>query len=156
MFAKSISKSMRPYLDGSEQLLGAVMAQNAGANAAMMVSALRGPLATGKAHDHADRRHSDALDAAGEAGMAVDRRMVIAVTSRRLLVFRMGGAFTPKVRELLGEAPIGDVEGIDVEPAGLSKAVTLRVRGAAIGVETARGQPAEELPRALALARAGG
>ena len=56
----------------------------------------------------------------------------------------------------IGEAPIGDVDGIDVEPAGLSKAVTLRVRGAAIGVETARGQPAEELPRALTLSQAGG
>jgi hypothetical protein len=156
MFAKSISKSVRPYLNGSEQLLGAVMAQNAGANAAAMVFALRGPLATVKAYDRADRRHADAVDAAGDAGVTVDRRMVIAVTSQRLLIFRMGGAFTPKVRELLGEAPIADVEGIDVEPAGLSKAVTLRVRGAAIGIETARGQPAEELPRALQAARLGG
>jgi hypothetical protein len=154
MFAKSLFKSVRPYLNSSEQLLGAVMAQNAGANATAMVYALRGPLATVKAYDRADRRHADAVEAAGDAGVKVDRRMVIAVTSQRLLIFRMGGAFTPKVRELLGEAPIADVEGIDVEPAGLSKAVTLRVRGAAIGIETARGQPAEDLPRALELARA--
>ena len=100
MFAKSIQKGVQPYLNGSERLLGAVMAQNAGANAAAMVYALRGPLATVKVYDRADRRH----------------------------------------------AP--------VEPAGLSKAVTLRVRGAAIGIETARGQPAEDLPRALELARA--
>ena len=46
MFDKSLRKSVQPFLDGSEQLLGAVMAQNAGANAAVMVSALRGPLAT--------------------------------------------------------------------------------------------------------------
>ena len=83
MFDKSIRKSVQPFLQGSERLLGAVMAQNAGANAAAMVYALRGPLAT-----------------------------------------------------------------------GLAKAVTLRVRGAAIGIETARGQPAEDLPRALELARA--
>ena len=154
MFAKSIGKSAKPFLHESEQLLGAVMAQNAGANAAVMVSALRGPLATVKAYDRADRRHADAAEAAGEAGVKVDRRMIVAVTSHRLLIFRMGGAFTPKVKELIGEAPIGDVEGIDVEPAGLSKAVTLRVRGTAIGIETARGQPAENLPRALELARA--
>jgi hypothetical protein len=153
MFAKSIGKSVQPHLGSSERLLGAVMAQNAGANAAVMVSALRGPLATVKAYDRADRRHADAGEAADDAGMKVDRRMVIAVTNLRLLIFRMGGAFTPKVRELLGEAPIEEVEGIDVEPAGLSKAVTLRVRGAAIGIETARGQPAEDLPRALELAR---
>jgi hypothetical protein len=73
--------------------------------------------------------------------------------SERLLTFRMGGSFTVKVKELLGEAPTGDVEGIDVKPAGLSKAVTLRVRGVAIGIETARGRPAEDLPRALEPAR---
>jgi hypothetical protein len=99
-FDKSIRKSVQPFLEGAEQLLGAVMAQNAGANAAAMVSALRGPLATTKAYDRADQRHADAVDA-----------------------------------------------------AGLSKAVTLRVRGSAIGIETARGQPAEDLPRALELAR---
>jgi hypothetical protein len=154
MFAKSIGKSIEPFLMRSEELLGAVMAQNAGANAAMMTSALRGPLATVKAYDRADQRHADAAEAATGAGVQVDRRMIIAVTSRRLLVFRMGGAFTPKVKALLGEALIGDVDGIDVVPAGLSKALTLRVRGAAIGIETARAQPAEELARALALARA--
>ncbi len=95
MFDKSLRKSVQPFLDGSEQLLGAVMAQNAGANAAAMIHALRGPLATVKAYDRADRRHADAVDAAGSAGVKVDRR-----------------------------------------------------------IETARGQPAEDLPRALELARA--
>ena len=156
MFAKSIGKSVEPFLMRSEQLLGAVMAQNAGANAAAMTYALRGPLATVKAHDRADRRHADAAEAAADAGVKVDRRMIIAVTTRRLLIFRMGGAFTPRVKELLGEAPIADVEGIDVEPAGLSKTVTLRVRGTAIGIETARGQPAEDLARALQATRLGG
>ena len=84
MFARSIRNSVQSFLMRSEQLLGAVMAQNAGA------------------------------DAAGDAGLQVDRRMVIAVTTQRMLIFRMGGAFTPKVKTLLGEAPIGDVEGIDV------------------------------------------
>jgi hypothetical protein len=50
-------------------------------------------------------------------------RMIVAVTSRRLLIFRTSGALTPKVTAVLGEAPIG-------------------------------AQPAEELARALALARA--
>jgi hypothetical protein len=48
------------------------------------------------------------------------------------------------------------VEGIDVVRACVSKAVTLRVRGAAIGIETARGQPAEGLVRALDATRVGG
>jgi len=154
-FSSSIRKSVEPHLHGAEQLLGAVLAQNAGANSAMMTSAVRGPLATAGAQERANRRHADALDAAGSAGIAVDRRMVIAVTTRRLLIFRSGGAFTVKVKELIGEAPIADVESIDVEPDGrLTKAVTVRVRGAAIRVETARGQRPEDLPQALAAARA--
>ena len=147
MFAKSIRNSVQPFLMRSERLLGAVMAQNAGANAAAIAYALRGPLATARA---------DAAAAARDAGVRVERRMVIAVTSRRLLIFRMAGAFTPKVKALLGEAPIGEVEGIDVVPARLAKAVTLRVRGTAIGIETARGQPAEDLARALHATRLGG
>ena len=150
MFSRSIRKTVGPHLHPSEQLLAAVLAQNAGANAAMMVSALRGPVATAKAFDAADRLHADAVTAAEPAGVAVDRRMVIAVTSERLLVFRSGGAFTVKAKELLAEVPIAAVDGIDVEPDGrLTKAVTLRVRGAAIVVETARGQRPEELARAL-------
>jgi hypothetical protein len=34
-------------------------------------------------------------------------------------------------------------------PTGRAKSVMLRVRGTAIGIETARGQPADALPRAL-------
>ena len=78
MFAKSIGKSVEPFLMRSEQLLAAVTARN---------------------------------------------RTIVAVTSRRLLILRTSGAFTPKVTAVLGEAPIG-------------------------------AQPAEELARALALARA--
>jgi hypothetical protein len=154
MCSRCIRKTVRPHLRSSEQLLAAVLAQNAGANAAMMLSALRGPLATAKAFDAADRRHADAVAAAKPAGLDVDRRMVIAVTTERLLVFRSGGAFTVKAKELLAEVPIAAVDGIDVERDGqLTKTVTLRVRGAAIAVETARGQRPEDLDRALERAR---
>ena len=92
MCSRCIRKTVRPHLRSSEQLLAAVLAQNAGANAAMMLSALRGPIAA--------------------------------------------------------------VDGIDVERDGrLTKTVTLRVRGAAIAVETARGQRPEDLDRALERAR---
>ena len=57
------------------------------------------------------------------AAVTARNRTIVAVTSRRLLILRTSGAFTPKVTAVLGEAPIG-------------------------------AQPAEELARALALARA--
>ena len=97
MFARSINTSIQPFLMRSERLLGAGVARKAGANAY---------------HRHAD--------------VKVDRRMIVAVTSRRLLIF-----FKPKVKALLGE-----VEGHRRVPAGLAKAVTLRVRGSAIGIES--------------------
>ena len=86
--------------------------------------------------------------------MELDRRMVLAITSRRLLVFRMGGAFTPRAKELLGERSVRDVAAIAVSAGVTTKTVTLHVAGTAIGVETARAQPAEILPQALQRAHA--
>jgi hypothetical protein len=79
--------------------------------------------------------------------------MVLAVSTERLLVFRAGGVFTVAARMLVGSCPIEDVEGIDVVPGRLTKAVTIRVLGSAIEVETARGQHPEALPAALERAR---
>jgi hypothetical protein len=154
VFSRSIHNTVHPHLHPSEQLLAAVLAQNGGANAAMMVSALRGPVFTAKAHVAAARRHADAVAAAESARIQVDRRMVIAVATQRLLVFRSGGTFTAKATQLLAEAPIAAVDAIDVKRDGhLTKAVTLHVHGTAIGIETARGQRPEDLSRALERAR---
>jgi hypothetical protein len=81
--------------------------------------------------------------------------MVVAVTSERLLVLRAGGVLAVKARELVGECPLADVDAIEVARDGkLTRTVTLHVRGEAIGVVTARAQPAEALPAALRRAMA--
>jgi hypothetical protein len=149
MYSKSFRKTIRPHLHDGEELLAAVMAQASGSNRAMMVSALRGPSATARAHASVDRLLADANEAAEPAGLKVDRRMVVAVTSQRLLVFRQGGVLVAKAVELLGEAPIAAVESIEVDTGKLSKWVTLRVAGQAVVVETARAQPAEDLVQAF-------
>ncbi len=155
MFSRSIAKSVHPHLHDGERLLAAVLAQSAGANTALMLSAVRGPIATARAHERADRAHQRAGEAARDAGLAVDRRMVIALTTRRLLIFTSGGAFTVKVKQLLSEAPLAAVDAIDVHGTGsLTKSLTLHVGGAAITVETARGQRPEDLAHALEHARA--
>ena len=108
MFDKSLRKSVQPFLDGSEQLLGAVMAQNVGANAAAMVSALRGPLATVKAYDRADRRHSRArvgpLAGLGERHRGSWPRAELGLRARpvpqRKLQRRFGGRHAASVRRL--------------------------------------------------------
>jgi hypothetical protein len=155
MFASALSKTVRPHLRPGEDLLAAVMAQAAGANAQLLAHAVGTPTVATRADVRTAAAHDLAQVAAAQAGIGLDRRMILAVTSQRLLVFRAGGAFTPKAKELVGSADLEDVDAIDVARDGsLTKAVTLRVGGAAIGVETARGQPAEDLPAALARARA--
>jgi hypothetical protein len=154
MFASSLGKTIAPFLAPGEELLGAVMAQAAGANLQLLARALGGAAAGAYGDVGTARAHGAAEAAAAETGMKLDRRMVLAITSQRLLIFKMGGAFTPKAKELLGERPIGDVHQIAVSTGISTKAVTLHVAGTAIGVETARGQPAEVLPHALLRAQA--
>ena len=154
MFASSMAKSIAPFLSPGEELLGAVMAQAAGANLQLLARAVGGAGAAAYGDIRTHRAHGAAQAAAGETGMKLDRRMVLAITSQRLLIFKMGGAFTPKAKELIGERPIGDVHQIAVSTGISTKAVTLHVAGTAIGVETARGQPAEVLPHALLRAQA--
>jgi hypothetical protein len=57
MFSRSIRTSVQPHLHGGERLLAAVLAQNAGANTAMMTSAVRAPIATARAHERAHQAH---------------------------------------------------------------------------------------------------
>jgi len=154
MFSSSLNRSIEPFLADGELLLGAVMAQAAGANLQVLARAVGGTAAGAYADARSNRAHGAATAAAADAGMRLERRMVLAITSRRLLIFKTGGAFTPKAKELLGERPIGDVHQIAVFKGVSTKAVTLHVAGTAIGVETARGQRAEILPHALLRAQA--
>lgn len=152
MFAKSMAKTIAPHLEPGESLRCAVMAQGRGMNAAAMAH-LGTTLHAVRAEERAHAMQQGAGAAAGSAGVEVERRMVLAVTDRRFLVFKAGGAFTVKAQELIGAVPLADVDGIDIAEHKLTKVVTLRIRGAAIEVETARAQPAEQLPAALAALR---
>ena len=81
-------------------------------------------------------------------------KMAIAVTSRRLLVFRAGGAWTLSAEELLTEVPIERVDAIEVGGGMLTKKVTVTVDGQAYPLEAPRfGKPAK-LAEALAEAKA--
>ena len=151
MFSSSLKKSIAPSLAPGEELLGAVMAQAAGANLQLLARAIGGAAASAYGDARTHHAHSAAETA---AGFALDHRMVLAITSRRLLIFKQRGAFIPKAKELIGERPIGDVHQIAVSTGISTKAVTLHVAGTAFGVETARGQPAEVLPHALLRAQA--
>lgn len=150
MFGGSLAKTVRPHLAAGEELSGAVIASLPGAGAAMMA---RGA-GSNVVGSHFDTRAGDAQSAAEAAGVRLAHRMIVALTSRRLIVFRSGGAFKPNVAELLTEIPVVDIDAIDVHAGKLSKTVTVTTQGLRFQIETARAQPAESLALSAALARA--
>lgn len=148
-FAGALAKAVRPHLHGGEQLTAVVLASLPGAGAAMVARGA-GSNVVGSVLDN----RALAAQAAAEAnGVRLAQRMIVALTSRRLLVFRSGGAFRPNVAELLTELPLAQIESIDVEEGKLSKTATVRAHGLEFLFETARGQPAEHLAMASAMAR---
>lgn len=153
MFARSIHKTIQPHLQDQEELLAAVLAQATGASSQLLAHALSPSGVALRADRATHDAHARATAAAGSAGVELDRRMVVAVTTQRLLIFKAGGAFTVKATDLLGQLPITAVDAITVDTRGLVKPVTVHARSQAIGFETARGQPAEALVEALDRAR---
>jgi hypothetical protein len=154
VFSSSIARTVRPHLHPDEVVLAAVVAQPAGASAQVMAHAVGTATAAARAGERGRAAHETAQVAAAQAGIGLDRRMVIAVTTERLLVLRAGGVLTVTARTLVGSCPVEDVDGIDVAPGRRTQAVTLRVLGSAVEVETARGRHAEALPAALERAQA--
>jgi hypothetical protein len=92
--------------------------------------------------------------AAAGIDLPAGRRLALAITSRRLLIAQRGTRFSRAPAVLVAERPIGDIHQIAVSERVSTKAVTLHVAGVAIGVETARREPAEFLPQAVLRAQA--
>ena len=112
MFAAALGKSIVPHLAPGEQLHGAVMAQAAGSNHQLLARALGGAAAGARRRPDAPRARRGARG--GREPACARPPHGPAITSRRLLVFKLGGAFMPKAKELLGERAIRDVDPISV------------------------------------------
>jgi hypothetical protein len=69
------------------------------------------------------------------------------------MIFKAGGAVTVKAQELISDVPIADVDSIEIGKAGLTKPITITVRGASFAIETPKASPAADLPKALARAK---
>jgi hypothetical protein len=81
--------------------------------------------------------------------------MALAVTPRRLLIFKAGGAVTVKAKELLSAIPIAEVDSIVVGKGALTKPVTLTVRGEPFQVEAPKAGNTDKLVSAFEQAKAG-
>jgi hypothetical protein len=146
MFEKAMEKSVRPFLQPGEQLLNVTLVQGKGIAKAMLAGGVVGAMAVGA---HRDRK---AKDAGGDVQLS--SKMGLALTDRRLLLFKAGGAVTLKARELLTEVPVAEVDDIAVGKGVVTKPVTLTIRGDAFQVETPRAANTDKLVEAFARAKA--
>jgi hypothetical protein len=146
MFEKAMEKSVRPYLQPGEELLNVTLVQGKGIAKAMLAGGVVGAMAVGA---HRDRK---AREAGGDVQLS--SKMGLALTDRRLLLFKAGGAVTLKAQELLTEVPVAEVDGIDVGKGVVTKPVTLTIRGEAFQVETPRAANTDKLVAAFAAAKA--
>ena len=141
-------------MHASERLLASVLAQAKGANASMLAHAVGGVATAATVDRHVFQAREASVEAAAEVGVKLSFSLIVALTTERLLIFRSGGVFRPKVKEVLGDVDIADVDAITVIAGKMTKALTLTVKGRELAIETARAQPAEDLMAALDQVRA--
>ncbi len=83
--------------------------------------------------------------------------MALAVTDRRLLSLKIGSPIAPgiggEVKELVGAAPLADVDSIKVKRLGIGKTVTVSVRGTEFVLEVGAGANAKGVVEAFEGAR---
>ena len=143
---RAIRRSVQLYLERDEELLAGVVTNFLGAGNASLGGAASMVSAQMDSEGHAKEVRE-------RLGFELDSQMIVAVTSRRLLLFKSRGYNGAKAKKLLGAVPLDDVDRIDVSTIRVSKAVILVLRGHPVLLETARADPAESLPVALAQAR---
>jgi hypothetical protein len=156
MFDKAMRKSVESYLEPGEELLNVMIVQGKGQTFALIAGGVAGQAAMGAIKN---RRRADgtAEGNGGEDAGAVKlaSKMGIAITPRRLLIFKAGGAITLKAKELLTDVPISDVDSVEVGKGKASKPVTFTVRGESFQVEAPKISKTDDLVAAFQKAKSG-
>ena len=144
---RKLEEGAASFLGDGERLEAIQPVRNKGAIDAAAFGGAIGALA-GAGGSSAER------EAAAEVGINLGTFMAMAVTSERLLLLSVGGV--AKVKDLLGEIPLADVESITVSKVmlGARKRITVAARGGSFVLETPGRQRAEQLAEALERARA--
>lgn len=88
-------------------------------------------------------------EAAAGVGVELGTFMAMGLTGERLLLFSVGGV--AKVKDLLGDVPLAEVDSITVSKAmlGARKRITVAARGGAFVLETPGRQKAEQFADAF-------
>jgi hypothetical protein len=152
MFDKAMKKSVEPYLEPGEELLNLTIVQGKGMTRALVGGGVAGQAIVGAMRD----RKAKAAEAEGGAdpdAIKLANKMGLALTSRRLLAFKAGGAMALKAQELLSDVPISDVDSIEVGKGAITKPVTVTVRGESFQVEAPKVANMDKLVAAYEQAR---
>jgi hypothetical protein len=149
MFDKAMRNSIEPYLQPGEELLNLTIVQGKGMMKAMIGGGAIGAAAVGA------RRDRKEAAAAEDGGVALSSKMGIAITQKRLLIFKAGGAVTLKAKELLTEVPIAEVDSLVVGKGALTKPLTFTVRGESFQVEAPKATNTDKIVSAFEQAKGG-
>lgn len=149
-YEDKIKEQAQPYLLAGERVLAALIARPRGAT-----TAGAGGLAAGMA---GGRKIGQQNRAAQEAGLRLANPMALALTDSRLLVLQISQPIAMgkggDVKELVSEAPLTDVQSIEVKRLLVGKVVTVTVRGTAVKLEVGGGGDAKGLADEFARAKA--
>jgi hypothetical protein len=148
MFDKAMRKSIESYLEPGEDLLSVTIVQGKGMTGALALTGAAGAAVIGARRD---RKAAEAGDSGG--GVQLASKMGLAITPRRLLIFKAGGAVTLKAKELITDVPIGEVDSIEVGKSALTKPVTITVRGESFQVEAPKVSNTDDLVKAFQQAK---
>jgi hypothetical protein len=152
MFDKAMRKSIESHLQPGEELLEVMIVQGKGMTRWLVAGGAVGAVAAGAMRD---RKDAAGNDADGD-DVKLSSKMGLAITGRRLLIFKAGGAVTLKAKELLTAVPIGEVDSITVGKGKITKPVTLSVRGESFQVEAPRASNTDKLVSAFDQAKGRG
>ena len=148
MFEKGMEKSIKGYLEPGEELLAANIVQGKGLGKVALAGGVFAAMAVASSRD----KKAAANGSADEVQLS--SKMGLAITTRRLLIFKAGGSMTLSAKELLSAIPIVDVDSIDVGKGVVTKPLTITVRGESFQVEAPRAANTDKLRQAFAQAKA--
>jgi hypothetical protein len=134
-YEDKIKQQAGSYLKPDERVLAAFIARPRGAMQAR--TGLAGSIVGG-------RKAGQQRRAAEEAGLKLASPMALTLTDQRLLVFKVSPPIAlgkgGDVKELVSEAPLTDVDSIDMKRLLVGKVVTLTVRGMPFKLEVGAGE----------------
>ena len=149
-FAAQLKEEARPFLEPGEEIIASIVAQPRGTSNSKVGGVA--PQAIGSAWAGKSKKGAEA------AGLKLASPMALALSDRRLIVFKLetSGMGKPKgVMELVSSLPVGEVESIQVKRLLVGKTMTVNANGAEAKLEVGAGQDAKGLAEQFERVKAG-